>query len=37
MKLIPKYTDQLTGSNHILFVSVFWKTNGKNFENRNIF
>ena len=30
MKIIPIYTDQLTGiQNHILFISVFWKSRSK--------
>ena len=29
MKIIPIYTDQLTGQNHILFISVFWKISSK--------
>ena len=29
MKIIPIYTDQLTGYNHILFISVFWKISSK--------
>ena len=29
MKIIPIYTDQLTGQKHILFISVFWKISTK--------
>ena len=29
MKIKPKYTDQLTGQNHKLFISVFWKISSK--------